>query len=79
MTLVYVLLAIVAGAVLWGHWKVKEHKAVWGGAALGAIVGLVVALVEGDPGLLALSYAAGTFAATAFEGIGKIVKRLRAG
>ena len=77
MTLVYVLLAIVAGAVLLGHWKVKEHKAVWGGAALGTIVGIVIFVVTGDPGLLALSYAVATFAGTVFEWSGRIARRLR--
>jgi hypothetical protein len=77
MRSVCVALAIVAGVVLLGHWRVGEHKAVWGGAALGAIVGLVVGPVKGDPGLLALSYAAGTFAGVAFERIGRIAKRLR--
>jgi len=69
------ILAIIAGVLLILHWK--GPNGVWGGATLGAIVGLVVALVKGDWGLLALSFAAGTFAGTVFEWIGRAVKRLR--
>jgi hypothetical protein len=69
------VLAIVAGVVLILHWK--GPNAVWGGATVGAIVGLVIALVRGDWGLLALSFAAGTFAGAVFEWIGRIAERLR--
>ena len=77
MRFVSVALALVAGAVLGAHWKVGEHKAVWGGAALGTIVGIVIFVVTGDPGLLALSYAVATFAGTVFEWSGRIARRLR--
>lgn len=69
------IVAIVAGVLLILHWK--GPNAVWGGAGLGAIVGLVIALVKGDWGLLALSFAAGTFAGTVFEWVGRIANRLR--
>ena len=68
------ILAIVAGVLLILHWK--GPNAVWGGAGLGAIVGLIIALVKGDWGLLALSFAVGTFAGTFFEWVPRIGKRL---
>jgi hypothetical protein len=71
------VLAIVAGVLLVLHWK--GPNAVWGGAGLGAIVGLIIALVKGDWSLLALSFAAGTFAGMVFEWLPKIAKRLARG
>lgn len=68
------ILAIVAGVLLILHWK--GPNAVWGGAGLGVVVGLIIALVKGDWSLLALSFALGTFAGTFFEWIGKIVDKL---
>jgi hypothetical protein len=80
------ILAIIAGVLLILHWK--GPNAVWAGAALGAIVGLVLGFIRGDWvlvigyteahwGLLALSFAVGTFAGTIVEWIGRIVRRLR--
>lgn len=69
------ILAIISGVLLILHWK--GPNAVWGGATLGAIVGLIIALVKGDWGLMALSFAAGTFAGTVFEWIGRIANKLR--
>jgi len=80
------ILAIIAGVLLILHWR--GPNAVWAGAALGAIVGLVVGFVRGDWGLvvgyteghwglLAFSFAVGTFAGTAFEWIWRLGKRLR--
>ncbi|MEE8566986.1 MAG: hypothetical protein V3S81_00120 [Anaerolineales bacterium] len=71
------ILAIIAGVLLILHWK--GPNAVWGGAGVGAIVGLVIALIKGDWGLLALSFAAGTFAGTVFEWVGRIANKLRSG
>jgi len=68
------ILAIIAGVLLILHWK--GPNAVWGGATLGAIVGLIIALVKGDWGLLTLSFAVGTFAGTVSEWIGRIANRL---
>ena len=68
------VLAIIAGVLLILHWK--GPNAVWGGATLGAIVGLIIALVKGDWGLMALSFAAGTYAGTVFEWLPRIVMRL---
>jgi hypothetical protein len=65
------ILAIVLLAL---HWK--GPNAVWGGATLGVIVGLIVALVVGDWSLLALIFAIGTFAGTIFEWIGRLTERL---
>jgi hypothetical protein len=77
MTLVYVVMAIVAGLTLIAQWE--GRRVAWRGAGVGAVVGFVMALIEGDPGLLALSFAVGTFAATGFELIGRLAKRLRNG
>jgi len=72
MTIVMTAVAII---LLVLHWK--GPNAVWGGATLGVIVGLIIALVAGDWGLLALSFAVGTFAGTLFEWVGRLAKRLR--
>lgn len=69
------ILAIIAGVLLILHWK--GQNAVWGGAALGAIVGLIIALIKGDWGLMTLSFAVGTFAGTVFEWIGRMTERSR--
>lgn len=68
------ILAIVLLAL---HWK--GPNAVWGGATLGVIVGLIVALVVGDWSLLALIFAIGTIAGTIFEWIGRLAKRMGPG
>jgi hypothetical protein len=80
------ILAIIAGVLLVLHWK--GPNAVWGGAAVGAIVGLVLGFIRGDwvlvvgfteanYGLLTLSFAAGTFAGTVIEWVVRIARRLR--
>ncbi|MDP7415615.1 MAG: rhomboid family intramembrane serine protease [Dehalococcoidales bacterium] len=56
------------------HWG-RAATAVWGGATLGAIVGLIVALITGDWGLLALCFTIGTFAGTLFQWIGRLSNR----
>ena len=70
-----IVMTVVAIILLVLHWK--GPNAVWGGATLGVIVGLIIALVTGDWGLLALSFAVGTFAGTLFEWVGRLAKRLR--
>lgn len=67
------VMAVIAGILLVLHWK--GPNAVWGGATLGLIVGLIIALVTGDWGLLALVFAVGTFAGTLFEWVGRLAKR----
>jgi hypothetical protein len=80
------ILAIIAGVLLIVHWK--GPNAVWAGAALGAIVGLVLGIIRGDwvlvvgyteanYGLLLISFAAGTFAGTVVEWVVRIARRLR--
>ena len=69
------ILAIVAAVLLVLHWK--GPNAVWGGATLGVIVGLIVALIVGDWSLLALIFAIGTFAGTVFEWVGRLANRFR--
>lgn len=66
-------MAIVAGVLLILHWK--GPNAVWGGATLGVIIGIIVALVKSDWSMLALIFAIGTFAGTIFEWIGRLAKR----
>jgi Na+-driven multidrug efflux pump len=76
---VSVVLAIVAGFVLVGHWSPKEHKVVWWGAGIGTILGVVLMFVTGAPYLFPLNCAVGTFAGAVFEWIGRIIRRLRDG
>jgi hypothetical protein len=68
-----IALVVVALILLFLHWK--GPNAVWGGATLGLIVGLIIALVRGDWGILALSFSIGTFVGTFFEWVGRISKR----
>jgi len=67
------IIAIVAAVLLVLHWK--GPNAVWGGATLGVIVGVIVALVVRDWSLLALIFAIGTFAGTVFEWVGRLSRR----
>jgi hypothetical protein len=76
-TAVSVVLAIVAGFVLIGHWSPKEHKVVWCGAGIGAVFGVVLSFVIGDPFLFPLNFAVGTFTGAVFEWISRIVRRIR--
>lgn len=80
------ILAIVAGVLLIVHWK--GPNAVWAGAAVGAIAGLVLGIIRGDwvlvvgyteanYGLLTLGFAAGTFAGTVVEWAVRIARKLR--
>jgi len=69
------VMAIVAGVLLILFWR--GRNAVWGGATLGAIVGLILALVKHDWSLLALSFAIGTFVGLGAEGLGLLSNRLR--
>ena len=68
-------MAIVAGILLIVFWR--GRNAVWGGATIGAIVGLILAIVKGDWSLLALSFAIGAFAGLGAEGFGRLSDRLR--
>jgi hypothetical protein len=73
MTPVITLITVVAVILLLLHWK--GTNAVWGGATLGVIVGLIVALVTVDWSQLALIFAIGTFAGILFEWVGRLAKR----
>ena len=68
-----IALVVIAFILLLNHRR--GPNAVWGGATLGLIVGFIFSLVQGDWGLLALSFAAGTFIGTVFEWIGRFSKR----
>jgi hypothetical protein len=68
------IMAIVAAVLLVLHWK--GPNAVWGGATLGIIAGVIVALVTKDWGWLATIFALATYAGTFFEWLGRLSKRL---
>ena len=70
-----IILAIIAGVLLLLH--LKGPNAVWGGAGLGVVVGLVVAIVKGDWSLLAVSFAVGTFCGVVFEWLGRLSDRIK--
>jgi hypothetical protein len=69
------ILAIIAGVIflVWG-WR---KGAIGGGATLGFIVGLVLALVKHNWGLLALSFAIGVFAGVGAELLGMLGDSLK--
>ena len=71
----WVIMAIVAGILLIIFWR--GRNAVWGGATLGTIVGLILALVKHDWSLLALSFAIGTFAGLGAELLGRLADWLK--
>jgi len=48
-------------------------KAIWGGATLGAIVGLIIALVKGDWSVILFSCVVGFLAGTVFELVMRLV------
>lgn len=48
-------------------------RAIWGGAAVGAIVGLIIALIKRDWTLMLLSCAVGFIAGTVFELIIRLI------
>lgn len=70
-------MVVIAVILLVLHWR--GPNAVWGGATLGLIVGVIVALVTGHWYLIPRIFAVGTFAGTLFEWIGRLVRRKRGG
>lgn len=72
LELIYSLIAVALLIIHWG-----DRNAVWGGATLGIIVGLILALVQGNWAVLALSFSIGTFVGTIFEWIGRLSYKLR--
>ena len=48
-------------------------KPIWGGAAVGAVVGVIIALVKGDWSLVLFSCAVGFVAGTVFELIIRLI------
>lgn len=76
---VSVVLAILAGFVLVGHWSPKQHKVVWWSAGIGVTLGVVLMFVIEEAYLFPLNFAVGTFTGAVFEWIGRIVRRLRDG
>jgi hypothetical protein len=64
------VMTVIAVILLVLHWK--GPNAVWGGATLGVIVGLIVALVTGNWGWLARIFAVSTYAGTLFEWLGRL-------
>lgn len=70
-------MAGIALVLLALHWR--GPNAVWGGAIIGLIVGVIVALVTGHWYLAPRIFAIGTFAGTLFEWIGRLTSRRRRG
>lgn len=70
-----IAITVIAVILLVLHWK--GPNAVWGGATLGTVVGVVLGFINGDWSLLAVSFAYGTFAGTVFEWIGRLTGRWR--
>lgn len=66
----WIIMAIVAGILLIIFWRGRNP--VWGGATVGVIVGLILALVKHDWSLLALGFAIGAFAGLGVEGLGQL-------
>ena len=71
------ILAIIAFILLVIHWK--GPNAVWGGATLGAIIGLIISLVTGEWNRLAIAFSIGTFAGTIIEWVWRVSKRKQRG
>ena len=69
------IMAIVAGVLLILHWR--GPNAVWGGATLGVVAGVIVALVTKDWAWLATIFAIATYAGTFFEWLGRLSQRLQ--
>ena len=69
------IMVVVAIILLVLHWK--GPNAVWGGATLGVIVGLIAALITGDWSLLASILFVGTIGGVIFEWVGRLANRLR--
>ena len=65
---------VIAVILLALHWA--GPNAVWGGATFGLVVGLIIAPITGDWGLLAIAFAGSTFAGTLFEWVGRLADRL---
>lgn len=68
------IIKTVAIALLVLHWK--GPNAVWGGATLGIIVGIIVALITKDWNRMLSFFAMGIFIGTLFEWIGRIANKL---
>lgn len=51
-------------------------KTIWGGTAVGAVVGLIIALVKEDWGIILLGCAMGLVAGTFFELIIRLIIRI---
>jgi len=76
MTIMTIVITVIAIILLVLHFR-RGPNAVWGGATLGVLVGLILALVRGDWSLMAVSFAWGTIAGTVFEWVPELVKRWR--
>jgi hypothetical protein len=65
---IMVVVAVILLVLYWG----KGRNAVWGGATLGIIVGLITALITGSWRLLGLIFAIGTFVGTFADWLGRL-------
>jgi len=68
------MIKALAIILLFLHWR--GPNAVWGGATLGLIVGIIIAIISKDWNRLLFSFAIGTFIGTFFEWIGRIASKL---
>jgi uncharacterized membrane protein len=69
---VMIIMVVVAVILLLLHWK--GPNAVWGGATLGVVVGIIVSLVAGDWSPLPAIFMAGTIVGAIFEWVWKLGK-----
>jgi hypothetical protein len=75
MPLWIIIMTVVAGILLIIFWR--GRNAVWGGATIGAFVGLIIALITHNWSTLALSFAIGTFSGLGADLLGRLGDRLR--
>ena len=69
------ILAIVAGVLLILFWH--GRNAVWGGATIGVVVGVIFSLIRHDWSLMLPCFAIGTFSGLAAVGLEALSDRLK--
>ncbi|MFC1905743.1 hypothetical protein ACFLXL_02930 [Chloroflexota bacterium] len=71
----WIILLIIAVILLLLHWG--GRNAVWGGATLGLVVGIIISIIKGDWTFLAYSVSGGVFLGTFFEWLGRLADWLK--
>jgi hypothetical protein len=69
----YWVMTIIAVILLLIHWR--GRNAVWGGATIGIIVGIIISIIKGNWSLLAFVFSIGTYIGTLFEWIFRLTKK----